>query len=101
MMRLAMSLGWSLQDVRQHMTCAEIQWWRAYSQVEPFGEERADMRAANVVSVIAACLGIKVSPEQLITGPDIGPVGTRQQSVEEMQARIKGAFGVMDKRKGT
>lgn len=35
------------------MSGAEIREWELYEQVEPFGERRADVRAALVASVIA------------------------------------------------
>lgn len=37
------------------MTWADLLTWYAYGNIEPFGEERADLRAGIVASTIANC----------------------------------------------
>ena len=36
-----------------HMSAREFAEWMAYSQIEPWGEERADLRAALICKVLA------------------------------------------------
>lgn len=46
-MRLGLAVGrpdW--ENLAKEMTPYQIQVWRAYEQIEPFGERRADMRMA-------------------------------------------------------
>lgn len=40
-------------ELLARVSSLELSEWRAYSQVEPFGEERADMRAALVAQTMA------------------------------------------------
>jgi len=56
--RLALALGQPNPDVM----LAQMPWrvfveWMQYAQVEPFGEERADVRAAIVATTVANCMG--------------------------------------------
>lgn len=55
--RLALALGQPNPDVM----LARMPWriwreWQIYNQIEPFGEERADLRAGIIASTIANCL---------------------------------------------
>lgn len=43
---LALALGGTVAELQQRMGAAEFAAWWAFYQVEPFGELRADMRAA-------------------------------------------------------
>jgi len=43
------SVAWGLQRISSH----ELAEWQAYAQVEPFGDERADLRAAIIACTIA------------------------------------------------
>ena len=53
------ALGATVAELQQRMSSAEFTEWKAYQMLEPFGEWRADVRAALVSSVIANCLGQK------------------------------------------
>jgi len=95
-MRLAMALGWSLHDVQTYMTCAEVRQWRAYDVIEPFGEERADLRAAIVAHTVASCFaGRPQNIEDFM--PDFEQE-TRRQTVEEMQARVRLALQTVERK---
>jgi len=65
------------------MSSRELSEWKAYEEVEPFGERRADYRAASIGHVVAMAHGAKdtkledfllTRPEQPSTegDPDIG-----------------------------
>ena len=82
-MRLALALGWSVSDIRRYMTAGEVQMWKAYAQIEPFGEERADLRAAIVAHTVASCMsGSRSKIADFM--PDFDRKDKRQ-SVQEMQ----------------
>lgn len=52
--RLAKELGtWDVDGMLDSMMWDQLQGWVAYAEAEPFGEERADLRAGIVASVIA------------------------------------------------
>jgi hypothetical protein len=52
-MFLALSLGMTLSEVRERISAAELSAWFAYYRLEPWGEERADLRSAIVASNVA------------------------------------------------
>ncbi len=41
------------RDIKRDLTAKEFLKWRAYEELEPFGELRADYRAASIVAMIA------------------------------------------------
>jgi hypothetical protein len=43
----------SVRELTERLSSREIAEWIAYYQIEPFGEERADLRAAIIACVIA------------------------------------------------
>lgn len=80
--------------MREGITCRELQEWKAEYEIEPFGEERADLRAAIIASTIANCWSKKTyTPAEFM--PDFDREENPQQSVEQMQARMKLAFKTM------
>jgi len=97
-MRLAGHLGWSLQDIRRYMTCREVQEWRAYNEIEPFGEERADLRAAIIARTVAAYLtghNFKIADFM----PDFD-IKNQAQTEDEMLGRLKLAVKIAEAKKG-
>ncbi len=50
---LALALGCTVGELQQRMGAAEFASWLAFYQMEPFGELRADMRAAMLASLTA------------------------------------------------
>ena len=55
--RLALAMGRTLQELRAVLSYAEFQEWCLYYQVEPWGEDRSDLRAGIVASTIANYAG--------------------------------------------
>jgi hypothetical protein len=51
--RLALALGMTVEEMLDRMTWAEYLEWQEYYGLEPWGEERADLRSAIVASLIA------------------------------------------------
>lgn len=60
----------------------QFQEWQAYHLIEPFGEDRADLRMAVVASVTANASGAKTAPADFI--PDYESVVERM--IESSQA---------------
>jgi len=74
--------------LQQRMTSLEFSEWLAYAQLEPFGEERGDLRAAIVASVMANRWRGK--NERPTTPMDFMPYAKkRQQSPEEIKAELR------------
>jgi len=63
----------------------EISEWMAFAQVEPFGEERADIRSAIIACTMANSMRGKKQRAYRIKDflPKFGP--SKPQSIEEMQ----------------
>jgi hypothetical protein len=50
--RLALAMGRTIQELRAVLSYAEFQEWCLYYQIEPWGEDRADLRAGIVASTL-------------------------------------------------
>jgi len=75
----------------------EFRQWKAYGQVEPFGVERDDFRAAIVAATVAQAMGakhVKFSDYMASHYIDMKP----QDSVEQLAAKFK-QFAVQHNRK--
>lgn len=57
--RLALALGCTVRELLQRIDSEELTLWHAYYNLEPWGEERADIRAAIVASTTANCFSTK------------------------------------------
>jgi len=55
--RLALAMGRTIQELRSTLSYAEFCEWCLYYQIEPWGEDRADLRAGIVASTIANYAG--------------------------------------------
>ena len=55
--RLALAMGRTIAELRAVLSYAEFQEWCLYYQVEPWGDERSDLRAGIVASTIANYAG--------------------------------------------
>lgn len=66
--RLAKELGvWDVNGMLRSMTMEQLEEWATYSILEPFGEERADLRAGVIASTIANVNRTKASDK--VFGP--------------------------------
>lgn len=60
----------SVAEAQARIGSAEFAEWMAYYRVEPFGEERADLRNGALISTIAAMFtGTQVDPADFILTP--------------------------------
>ena len=76
--------------MRNHMSCRDLQELKAFSQVEPFGEERADYRAALIAHTTALCNGVKnIEVSDFLLDFDRKE---KKQSVEQMKGILGSVF---------
>ncbi len=84
------------------MSAREFAEWMAYYQLEPFGEERADLRAAIVAKTIADVNTPKGARRAKLT--EFMPRFEREEQTVEQQisiaAMLTAAFGGKDERHG-
>ena len=57
--RLALALGRTVEELDATLTVEELRRWIAYSSIEPWGEDRADWRNAQVCYYSATAFGVK------------------------------------------
>jgi hypothetical protein len=75
--------------------------WMAYYSVEPFPEERADLRNATLIAAISAMLGGKGKVDDLLVDYWRITAGKQQkQSPEEVASRLQALFAALDKKGG-
>ena len=76
------------------MTSAQLAEWMAFAQLEPWGEERADLRAGIVASTVANVNRGKgqktLTPQHFM--PEFEPE-TEEQAAARMLAQAMAAFG--------
>lgn len=59
-MTLALRMGRTLSELRREMSASEIMMWAEFDRISPLGDERADIRAAQIVSAVYGAQGVKV-----------------------------------------
>ena len=50
--KLALQLGMTVADLSDRLTAAEEAHWIAYYRINPFGDERADVRSAQICQLL-------------------------------------------------
>ena len=99
--RLALALGSTVAELQLRMSSHEFAEWRAYAQIEPFGQDRSDLGAAIVAATIANVNRAEnqppFSPKDFL--PDFEP---REPQTWEAQLSLievlNAAFGGKDER---
>lgn len=80
-----MALGLTVRELLARIDGRELAEWEAYAQIEPWGEWRADYRAALVASVIAnANWGKAFTPDDFM--PEFGREPPPPQTIDEQVA---------------
>ncbi len=72
-----MALGMTVQRMLSEMPGSELTEWMAYEAIEPWGPERADLRAAIVASATFNSQGAKTKPVDFM--PDSRTAEERQE----------------------
>jgi hypothetical protein len=90
--RLALALGHPNPDAMLAVMPYRIwQDWLEYAQIEPFGEERADLRAGIIASTVANCLARqKGRPAFRVEDfmPKFRPRAVEQKTPEELLSKV-------------
>lgn len=60
--RLALALGMTVEEMGERMSARELAEWMAFDRISPIGEDRADLRAGIIASVIANSHRVKGDP---------------------------------------
>ena len=85
-----MALGKTVRQLLDEMGSDELTEWAAFYRIDPWGDQRADLRQAIAASAavnIHMPKGKSVNPEQFMPY-----VPKREQTAEEMVQAIKQAF---------
>lgn len=59
-------MGRSVRELLDSMDAAELHDWMEFYEAEPWGEDRADLRAGIVAATVAGCHGIKCRPSDFL-----------------------------------
>ncbi|HFO4281074.1 TPA: DUF4035 domain-containing protein, partial [Escherichia coli] len=51
-------MGRTLSELRREMSASEIMMWAEFDRFSPLGDERADIRAAQIVSAVYGAQGV-------------------------------------------
>ncbi len=65
-MMLALRMGRTLSELRQHMSANELMMWAEYDRISPIGDVRGDYQAAQIVSALYRSQGKDVSIQDAI-----------------------------------
>jgi len=93
-----MALGMSVQKLLASTDSRELAEWEAYERLEPFGEQRADWRIAQVACILAnvnrkkGAPAFKVDDFMLKTG---AAPKTQQVSATDLAQQLKGITRAM------
>lgn len=103
-MKLAMALGKDLSEVAK-MTSLELSYWKAYYELDPFDEERADLRSAIVASTVSAGIPSKKKRKVKVSDfmPKFGDAAKskpNKQTAKEQQLIAKQITAMLSKPKG-
>ena len=80
----------TVKEAQRRINSDEFGWWMAYDRIEPFGEERADLRIAQLCALIAninrskKCKIYKVKDFMFDFEGKADTVADRRQPPEEM-----------------
>jgi len=68
---IARTLGLSVAEAQQRIDSREFTLWRAAYEIEPWGEERADIRTAILLRTLVSAQGGKISLKDALTMFDL------------------------------
>lgn len=78
--RLALVLGRTVAELEETLSSRELSEWIAFYAMEPFGEQRADLRSAIIAATVANCHRVSGTAFQ---PADFMPYETRKKDVRE------------------
>lgn len=84
-----MVMGCTIRELLARISASELQEWKAYYSIEPFGAIREDLQAARICEVVAAGAGDKQS-----TLDKFMLKFEKPQTMQDMKSKLM-AFSVM------
>ena len=91
-----MALGKNIAEVEE-FSSRDVAEWMAYASIEPFGEERADLRAGIIASVIA---NVNRDPKKRatpFTPQDFMPFVERESAPDDMSRKLRATFAQFER----
>ncbi len=83
----------------EEFSSREIAEWWAFASIEPFGEERADLRAGIIASVMAAPYRDRKKRPEPYTPLDFMPFAPKETPDQALSARLRAAFSGFKRKK--
>ncbi|EGT4305904.1 MULTISPECIES: phage tail assembly protein T [Franconibacter] len=84
-MTLALRLGRTLHELKRTLTASELHMWIEFDRINPIGDRRGDIQAAQISAAVLNSQGAKVSMDDLI-------LQWRASEQEEDSAGLEGFF---------
>lgn len=92
-------MGRTVDWLENNISSRELSEWTAFSQIEPFGEWRADVRSAIIARTVAQGMGMKRSDDQPITLEEFMPKFNVEQqdklSPEKLREKARMIWGMV------
>lgn len=82
----------NVDEMLESVSSAQITEWKAFYRVSPFGEERADIRAAQICHLLTAGLGVQKKGGKFSLF-DFMPFTEKPKDNRSVIDKIKGMFG--------
>lgn len=83
---MALALGGTVTDLKRRMPLAEFVRWKAYAHLDPYGLERQDFHAAQIVAAIAN--QFRGRNDRAMTVADVMPIFDPEARHAAQQARL-------------
>jgi hypothetical protein len=84
-------LGWpSVEWGLKNISSRELSEWQAYARLEPFGEQRADLRAGIIAAVIASAFRNPKKRKDPFSPADFMPVFSKAKAEAEAEEQSPG-----------
>ncbi|RIH47323.1 phage tail assembly protein T, partial [Shigella boydii] len=68
-MRLALRLGRTLSELRHSLSASEAMMWMEFDRISPLGDERGDIRNAQIVKAVFGAQGMNVALKDVMNRP--------------------------------
>lgn len=88
---MALALGMSVRRAQQEIDAREFAEWKAFGQIEPFGEVRADLRAAIIATAACNAGGIKAEPGNFMPRFD----ARHEMKADAVPEKVRDVFGAI------
>ncbi|ALB50166.1 DUF4035 domain-containing protein [Cronobacter sakazakii] len=87
-MTLALRLGRTLDELKQTLTARELRMWIEFDRINPIGDRRGDIQAAQISAAVLNSQGAKVSMDDVI-------LQWNAPEQEESSAGLEGFFAAL------